>query len=88
MTPTLPTNHSNGTSIRMLLEGYDPAAEALTDFIDAWGKIEFNARDYYVNGPECWPKALAEREEINRKIRDVRDYIQGIREYLYGQLPE
>jgi hypothetical protein len=80
---TLPTIHNNGTGRQMLTEGYDNAADKLQDFIEAWGKVEFNARDYYVQGPDAWVKALEEREAMSAKIREVRDYITEIRQHLY-----
>lgn len=80
---TLPTIHMNGTGRKSLQEGYGAAADTLQDFIDAWGKVEFNARDYYVVDG-AWPKALEEREAMNAKIRDIRDYLQSIREHLHS----
>lgn len=63
-TPTLPTIHMNGTSARMLYEGYEEAHHALTKAEEALGKIEFNARDYYpVDG--SWEKA---REEMRARF--------------------
>lgn len=81
---TLPTIHPNGTSRKMLCEGYDKAAERLHDFLDAWGDTEFNARDYYVNGPDSWSAAVDERLEINKKISDIHNYIQKIREHIHA----
>lgn len=78
---TLPTIHSNGTSRRSLQEDYEAASHALSDFIDKWEYIEFNARDYYVV-PGAWQKAVEEREEISQNIRDIRTYIQTIRNFL------
>ena len=80
---TLPTIHSNGTSKAMLTVCYDDAGDKLHDFIEAWGGIEFNSRDYYVQEPYAWEKARAEREAMSAKIREVRDYINAIRQHLY-----
>lgn len=83
---TLPIVHLNGTGIKMLRETYDAPAELLHDFIEAWGQTEFNSRDYYVSSdPDCWNKAVKEREEMNSKIRDLKNYLQAIREHLYTQ---
>jgi len=81
---TLPTIHSNGTSKKMLTDGYDLAADTLEDFIAAYGSVEFNARDYYVQGPDAWTKALKEREAMNAKIRDVKNYLTEIRQHLHS----
>lgn len=81
----LPTVHMNGTGINTLRETYDRAAHALEDFIPAWSHIEFNSRDYYVQGDEAWNRAVKEREAMNRKIREVRDYLNRHREHLHDQ---
>lgn len=80
----LPTIHLNGTSKDSLQRCYDAADDALYEFISAWESIEFNARDYYVNGPESWTDAVEERQEMNKKIRDIRQYLQDIREHLHA----
>lgn len=80
----LPTLHSNGTSQKMLADGYDLAADKLYDFAKAWGAIEFNARDYYVQGPDAWTAALEEREAVNAKIREIKNYLDGMREHLHA----
>ncbi len=80
---TLPTIHSNGTSRKSLQEDYDAAADTLEDFIDRWGEVEFNPRDYYVVDG-AWSKALEERETMSGKIRDIRIYLQNIREHLHS----
>lgn len=84
-TPTttpLPTVHLNGTSRADLFAGWNAAGEALEDFISAYEQIEFNARDYYVQGPEAWPAALDLRSEMNLKIRELKQYINDHRSHL------
>jgi hypothetical protein len=87
-TMTLPTIHSNGTSHKDLTEGYDKAASALYGFIDAWGEIDLNARDYYVQGPDAYQQARDERMGINQKIREIKSYLYEIRMSLYSQSPK
>ena len=81
----LPLVHMNGTGIKTLTEDYDAAGEKLRDFIDTWGEMEFNARDYYPHGPEAWTKARDARDAINAKIREIKQYIDAHREHLYDQ---
>ena len=81
---TLPQIHRNGTSRESLQRDYDAAAEALQTFIDNWRAIEFNARDYYTQGPTEWPAAVKEREIVNASIKQVHDYLETIREHLYS----
>mgnify|MGYP000019312287 CR=1 FL=1 len=83
MSLTLPTIHINGTSGRELREGYDTAADALHDFVDRWGAITFNARDYYVQDDAAFEKAREQREEIGRHIAAVREYLDAHREHLF-----
>jgi hypothetical protein len=80
----LPTIHHNGTSREMLAEGYDAADDALHNFIDAFGSIEFNARDYYVQGPDAWTAAREARNQINQKIRDIKLYLDKHREHIHS----
>lgn len=82
----LPTIHLNGTSQKMLFTGYDRAASLLHNFTEAWSEIEFNARDYYVDGPQAWGKAMDCRQEISRRIQEVKDYLNAHREHLYVDL--
>ena len=80
----LPTVHMNGTGLQTLREDYDLADDKFQDFLDAWQKMEFNARDYYVNGPEHWQKATEARQEINKALRHLKAYLDAHREYLYS----
>jgi hypothetical protein len=84
---TLPTIHSNGTSVQTLIDGYDAIDEAIYRLTLKWSEVEFNARDYYVKGPQEWPQAVDERLQQSANIRSLRDYINGIRQHLYDQLP-
>lgn len=72
---TMPTVHMNGSGFDTLFNGYDEAADELRKFTDKFGRIEFNARDYYVQGPDAYTKAREQRDEINAKIRDIKKYL-------------
>jgi hypothetical protein len=74
----------NGTGLKTLREGYDLADDKLHDFLEAWQRMEFNARDYYTQGPEHWQKATEARQEINAKLREVKGYLDAHREHLYS----
>lgn len=82
-TPTLPTVHMNGTSREALQAGYDNAADKLLAFTEAWGAVEFNARDYYTTGPDTYNTARDERMEINKAIGAASRYLEAIRIHLY-----
>jgi hypothetical protein len=66
-----PTIHMNGTGKRMLEEGYNAAYQAVDAAIDAICNVEFNARDYYPQGPEAWGEARDEQNDRLKKLRDV-----------------
>lgn len=72
---TLPTVHLNGTSRKMLADGYFAAYQRLNEAIAAFNAIEFNARDYYVKGPGAWHQASAERSIMGHKLNDVHKYL-------------
>ena len=78
----LPTIHMNGTGAKTLREHYDRADDALFEFKEAFSAIEFNARDYYVDGPDAWGNAVEARLEINRKIQDIQLYLNAHRAHL------
>ena len=50
----LPTIHLNGTGAKTLMADYEAARNALMDFREKFRAIEFNSRDYYVDGLKSW----------------------------------
>lgn len=74
-----PTIHLNGTSAKMLEEDYGKAHDLLQDFRDAFCRVEFHARDYYVQGDNAFSQARKEREEILQKISEIDSYLMEIR---------
>jgi len=75
MTITPPTVHLNGTSAKDLWEGYEAAYDAVRAAQDALRKIEFNARDYYVQGNDAYSKARDHRTEQFIKLVDIEEYL-------------
>lgn len=75
MNITAPTVHLNGTSATDLWAGYEAAYDAVRAAQDALAKIEFNARDYYVQGPEAWSKAQDHRIEQRNALGQVEEYL-------------
>ena len=74
---TPPVIHLNGTGRETLAKDYEAAADALNAFKEAWSKIEFNSRDYYVMGLEKWDQAVAHRCQMNAKIQEISYYIEA-----------
>lgn len=77
MTLTLPSIHLNGTSRQMLASGYHEAYRKLIEFRDAFASIEFNARDYYVQGPEAFSQARADRDTQFHRIGELMNYLEA-----------
>ena len=73
----LPTIHLNGTSAEMLLDGYRQAMDAVETAREALGKIEFNARDYYVQGPSAWTEAQASRHEMFVALSKIHEELMA-----------
>jgi hypothetical protein len=87
-TTPMPTVHLNGTSHKMLTDGYEEAYYTLGLFAKSFGAIEFNGRDYYQQGPEAWPAAVDARIEINQKIMEIVKYVGDHLESLADQAPK
>lgn len=75
MNITAPTVHSNGTGYKDLWNGYEAAYEAVRAAQEALGKIEFNARDYYVQDSEAYSKARDHRIEQRQALDNVEEYL-------------
>lgn len=75
MNITPPTIHLNGTSAKDLWEGYEAAYDAVRAAQEAFEKIEFNARDYYVQNPLAWEKAREDRFEQRKALMDAEEYL-------------
>lgn len=74
---TLPTVHLNGTSRKMLADGYFAAYRKLQDAIRSFGEIEHNARDYYVQGSGAWPQAAEQRVQMREHLNAVQKYLEA-----------
>lgn len=75
MNITAPTVHLNGTGYKDLWEGYEAAYEAVRAAQEALGKIEFNARDYYVQDADAFTKARDHRYEQCKALAQVEEYL-------------
>jgi hypothetical protein len=75
---TLPTIHLNGTSRQELLDDYLQALNTVRDAIKALDKIEFNARDYYVQGPNAFEHAREERQAQYSHLWAVKLELEAI----------
>ena len=67
----LPTIHSNGSSAQCLTEDYSHARRAVQEAITALKAVDFNARDYYVQGPNAWTEAVKQRHDLYQHLSDV-----------------
>ena len=83
--PIAPTVHRNGTCAKDLLEGFEKTGEALRAALKALSEYGPNARDFYAQGPDAWPRAAREAEARLAKVRAVFDEIQAIHEAVANQ---
>lgn len=88
MTMTFPTVHLNGTSAETLIEGYCAARTAVMAAQDALAQVEFNARDYYVKGPEAYPAARKEHTERLQTLGRIADELLQIAMNVQDQQSE
>ena len=72
--PILPTIHLNGTSAECLRDGYNACYLSLLGSLETLTRVEFNARDYYPQGPDAFAKARKEREEHFRALTNAAQY--------------
>lgn len=83
-----PTIHMNGTSANMLKEGYLEAHRAIKDAADKVCAVEFNARDYYVAGPDAWTQAREEHNGRINRLHAVADELMQILEHIQTNIDE
>lgn len=78
----IPTIHLNGTGKKMLLEGYLEAYRAIRQAKKALTNIEFNPRDYYVQGSNAWEEATREMQERFNALSKIENEIEEIAEAI------
>jgi len=74
---TLPTIHLNGTGAASLEQEYRAVRLAVAAAADALAAATCNPRDFYLQGPESWERARAERAEAFRLLQQVSDYAEA-----------
>ncbi len=77
-----PTLHLNGTSKERLLIDYEKAHRAINTAMDTLNQIEFNARDYYVQGPTAWSEAVNEMRARFSMLAQIKSELEEILEVL------
>lgn len=73
-----PSIHINGSPADRLREAFDRAYETLFQAEEAVIATAPNARDYYIQGPDAFNLAAAEHSERLRKLRSVREELEGL----------
>jgi hypothetical protein len=76
-TVPLPTVHLNGTSRERLLTGYHKAYKLLCAASEAFAEIEFNGRDYYVQGEFAFNQARNERDKVRGHFGALKTYLEA-----------
>jgi len=78
----VPTIHLNGTSKEQLLIDYEKAHRAVNTAMDTLNQIEFNARDYYVQGSFAWAEAVEEMRVRFSMLAQIKSELETILEKL------
>jgi len=73
----LPSIHLNGTYRERLLSDYHTAYKLLCMFSETFSQIEFNARDYYVQGNYAYNHARTERDRARSHIGALKTYLEA-----------
>lgn len=82
----IPTVHLNGTAGEVLLDQYTAATDAVRKALDALCDVDFNARDYYVQGTNAALAAQREHEARVTSLKCVRDELAAIVEGVQDQI--
>ncbi|MEI6716082.1 MAG: hypothetical protein WCO60_20215 [Verrucomicrobiota bacterium] len=82
----LPTIHTNGNSGPEMLAAYETAHLAFQLFVKAFNQIDFNARNYYVNGDSAWTEAVAARTHICKNLKEAQDYLEEHLNHVFDQV--
>lgn len=83
--PELPTIHLNGNSVDTLLTQYSKALEAMEDARNAFARIDFHPRDYYVKGQQSFSNAQTHRHVALHHLDQVIQYLESHVIYLAEQ---
>lgn len=78
----LPTIHMNGTSRSELLAGYVEVIDALDEAIAALRRAAPNARDYYPQSPQAYPKARDEHLARIAALDAIRQDLNTLAEHV------
>jgi hypothetical protein len=74
---TLPTIHLNGTGAQSLADEYLAVYRAIDQANDALAAATCNARDFYPQEPGAYARAMSQRYEAFRKLKEVQAYAQA-----------
>lgn len=77
-----PSIHLNGTSKGQLLDDYCDIGRALRAAIQEMVNKGPNGRDYYVQGPDAFTKAIKEHHDRIEKIHRIKAEIDEIAEHI------
>ena len=72
----------NGTGANDLFNGYREAMDKVQDADEAIRKIEFSARDYYVQGDTAWEQARDEMTERRAALDKIKSEFLQICEHI------
>jgi nitrate reductase alpha subunit len=71
---TLPTIHLSGTGAKSLADEYHAVYQAVDRASDALAAATCNLRDFYPQEPGSYARAMSQRFEAFRKLKEVQAY--------------
>jgi len=74
----LPLIHRNGTSHLTLITSYSSGLDAVIKAEKIFKEMELSARDYDLQGPDAYAAARKERDEMARKLAEVKAYCRAL----------
>jgi hypothetical protein len=85
MSITTPTIHMNGSDAATLLEEYVTADAAAYQLLCALSGIDFNARDYYPQGPAAFEAARTEMRARYLAVQNIRTELHQVMDSILKQ---
>jgi len=72
----LPDIHGIGNDAKTLTPQYIDALIKFEEFSKSLERVQFHKRDYVMLGKDAWDLAIQQRDEIKRKMSDIKLYLE------------
>ena len=72
----LPDIHGIGNDAKTLTPQHIDALIKFEEFSKSLERVQFHKRDYVMLGKDAWDLAIQQRDEIKRKMSDIKLYLE------------